>query len=936
MGWITEPTTWNVIQLGLGFFCNFFAFNGQGFIEEAVVNSQSSHGKLNKHAGYYSLAIIYFTFTFGNFVAAPIVDILRPKFAMVAGILCYACFQVRILYGTFTASTFRMLITQEMLLLAVAFAYTGIEQSYWTGIYPTCISFTQQLGNHTNSYLALNSVASGLGQMIAGLIFGILGDYTRRIGREKIVLLGAIVHLACFVLSYMNFPSRASIEKTDSSGHLWTPNLPVTYAIGFLLGFGDACWNTQIYSLLCDAFSHKSSEAFALFKFWQSGLSSAAFFYSPYLELQWHLLILIIFSVFATASFVLFEKFLLKPYKRKVAPMQNKATQDWAKMLGSLQIGLEGQKAILKWTILSFACFAAFFSRLFAVIRYESVIHEFDPYFNYRTTRYLQEKGYYSFHNWFDDRAWYPLGRIVGGTIYPGLMATSTALHWLLHHLHFTVHIRDVCVFLAPLFSSLTVLATYLLTSELADTGAGLVAACFVAIVPGYTSRSVAGSYDNEGIAIFAMIFTYYFWIKAVKTGSIAYFYMVSSWGGYVFLINLMPIHILILIITGRFKHSHYVAWSTVYAIGTILSMQIPFVGFQPVQTSEHMGALGVFGLCQLIAFSRWLQSKLSSESFDLLFRSVITAIGAAMFLAIALASFFEKVAPWTGRFYSLLDPSYAKNHIPIIASVSEHQPTAWASYFFDLHMLVFTFPLGLYYVFSKLTDHSIFIIMYSVTSIYFSGVMVRLMLTLAPCMCILGGIGVSGILQTFVPNVDASSSSKEEAQAHGKSTTSGQAAGQAKKDKKQDSNYPFKSEFACAVVFIVIYMFISYAMHCTWVTSEAYSSPSIVLSARTRHGNIIFDDFREAYSWLRHNTKEDARVMSWWDYGYQLSAMANRTTLVDNATWNFTHISRVGQAMASNESHAYEILRELDVDYVLVIFGGLIGYFFFNLMIES
>ena len=47
----------------------------------------------------------------------------------------------------------------------------------------------------------------------------------------------------------------------------------------------------------------------------------------------------------------------------------------------------------------------------------------------------------------------------------------------------------------------------------------------------------------------------------------------------------------------------------------------------------------------------------------------------------------------------------------------------------------------------------------------------------------------------------------------------------------------------------------------------------------------------------------------------------------VDNNTWNNTHISRVGQAMASNESHAYEIMRELDVDYVLVIFGGLISY---------
>ena len=32
-----------------------------------------------------------------------------------------------------------------------------------------------------------------------------------------------------------------------------------------------------------------------------------------------------------------------------------------------------------------------------------------------------------------------------------------------------------------------------------------------------------------------------------------------------------------------------------------------------------------------------------------------------------------------------------------------------------------------------------------------------------------------------------------------------------------------------------------------------------------------ILDDFREAYYWLWQNTAEDARVMSWWDYGYQV-----------------------------------------------------------------
>uniref|UniRef100_A0A914DS88 Dolichyl-diphosphooligosaccharide--protein glycotransferase n=1 Tax=Acrobeloides nanus TaxID=290746 RepID=A0A914DS88_9BILA len=62
-------------------------------------------------------------------------------------------------------------------------------------------------------------------------------------------------------------------------------------------------------------------------------------------------------------------------------------------------------------------------------------------------------------------------------------------------------------------------------------------------------------------------------------------------------------------------------------------------------------------------------------------------------------------------------------------------------------------------------------------------------------------------------------------------------------------------------------------------------------------------------------------------DYGYQIAGMANRTTLVDNNTWNNSHIALVGMAMSSNESFAYEIMRELDVDYVLVIFGGVIGY---------
>ena len=117
------------------------------------------------------------------------------------------------------------------------------------------------------------------------------------------------------------------------------------------------------------------------------------------------------------------------------------------------------------------------------------------------------------------------------------------------------------------------------------------------------------------------------------------------------------------------------------------------------------------------------------------------------------------------------------------------------------------------------------------------------------------------------------------------------------------------------------------FGTHCTWVTSNAYSSPSVVLATQNADGTRnILDDFREAYYWLRTNTDENSRVMSWWDYGYQIAGMANRTTLVDNNTWNNTHIALVGKAMASNETEAYKIMNELSVNYVLVIFGGLIG----------
>ncbi|KAF9361328.1 oligosaccharyl transferase stt3 subunit [Mortierella sp. AD094] len=611
---------------------------------------------------------------------------------------------------------------------------------------------------------------------------------------------------------------------------------------------------------------------------------------------------------------------------------------------------------VLKPTILILIAVVAIASRLFSIIRFESVIHEFDPWFNYRTTQHLVKNGFYDFWNWFDEKSWYPLGRVVGGTVYPGIMVTSALIHNVLHFFNFPVDIRNVCVFLAPMFSGLTAFSAYLLTKELKDSSAGLLAAAFLGVAPGYISRSVAGSYDNEGIAIFLLVFTFYLWIKAVKTGSaffglmtaLFYFYMVSAWGGYVFITNLVPLHAFALLLMGRFSNRLYVSYSTFYAVGTLLSMQIPFVGFQPTRTSEHMAALGVFGLLQLYAFAELVRGHVSPKQFKALLKGGVAAVAIVSVVILTLLSLSGVVAPFTGRFYSLYDTGYAKIHIPIIASVSEHQPTAWTSFFFDLQMLIFLFPAGVYLCFKELKDEHVFIILYSVFASYFAGVMVRLMLTLTPVVCVSAAIAYSTLLDTYleksdhvlassvrdaapsdVPDVKASGSSSKKPTPKGK-TPDNEPKPQPKSNATgEKKRFPiFNWDSRLIVIMQLAWFLFMFAWHCTYVTSGSYSSPSIVLASRNHDGSqMIIDDFREAYYWLRKNTKEDAKVMSWWDYGYQMAGMANITTLVDNNTWNNTHIATVGKAMATSEEVAYPLLRQHDVDYILIIFGAVIGY---------
>lgn len=98
-------------------------------------------------------------------------------------------------------------------------------------------------------------------------------------------------------------------------------------------------------------------------------------------------------------------------------------------------------------------------------------------------------------------------------------MFTAWTLHGFVNHfLLLPIGIKDICVFTAPLFAAFTAIVTYKLTKEITKKSeSGFISALFMAIVPSYLSRSVAGSYDNEAVAIFALVFAFYTFVRAVN-----------------------------------------------------------------------------------------------------------------------------------------------------------------------------------------------------------------------------------------------------------------------------------------------------------------------------------------------------------------------------------------------------------------------------------
>ncbi|KAK2528564.1 UNC93-like protein MFSD11 [Columba livia] len=202
----------------------------------------------------------------------------------------------------------KLSFTKEIMLLSVTTAYTGLELTFFSGVYGTCIGAMNRFGSEEKSLIGLSGIFIGVGEILGGGIFGLLSK-RNCFGRNPVVMLGIIVHFVAFYLIFFNMPNDAPIapmEGTDDVAYM-IPSKEVAIFCSFLLGLGDSCFNTQLLSILGFLYSEDSAPAFAIFKFVQSICAAVAYFYSNYFLLQWQLLIMVVVGFFGTITFFTVE-----------------------------------------------------------------------------------------------------------------------------------------------------------------------------------------------------------------------------------------------------------------------------------------------------------------------------------------------------------------------------------------------------------------------------------------------------------------------------------------------------------------------------------------------------------------------------------------------------------------------------------------------------
>ena len=558
--------------------------------------------------------------------------------------------------------------------------------------------------------------------------------------------------------------------------------------------------------------------------------------------------------------------------------------------------------------------------------KYGYYLNEFDPYFDYRATKFIVDNGLDAYWQWHDTMSWYPEGRDVPGTSQAVLHITAAYLYQAFGR---GMSLIDFTIAFPAIMGALTVIAVFALVRVLGGTSAGMFSALMMAFSPAIIQRGNLGWFKSEPLGLFFGILAMYLFISAIKHKEIKYAIAKAiagglilglangSWGG----IQYFSIPISLFFIALPFFRRDltipmYVAIAfTAFTLVTAAAFPRPGVSF----------VLGLPGIAMMAGTAFLVIAFFVKKISRPMVQTRNVAFVLIAFVAIGMA--FIVAGPYVSpsfRYLNAINP-FIGSIDPLVESVAEHFTPTVADYFVDFSVLLMFAGLGGWLAFRRRNDTAIFALLIGITGVYVSATFARLLVFASVGIIVLAGLGLYEVTRSIMAYRVATATPA----ATGPTRLTAATREERRRMEFASRGHSTSGQVVKISYVIVMILMLSipmfYPSNSNWVSSA--DVPTAIANGGTGF-RVQSDDWINAMDWLSKNTEPNAVVASWWDYGYWITTLGNKPTLADNATLNHTRIQSIAKMFVSDEESGMKIAQDLKADYILVYVVGQVRFY--------
>jgi dolichyl-diphosphooligosaccharide--protein glycosyltransferase len=538
-------------------------------------------------------------------------------------------------------------------------------------------------------------------------------------------------------------------------------------------------------------------------------------------------------------------------------------------------------------------------------------LSEFDPYYQYSLTKHMVENGLLSPYYptpWIETQRWYPDGTNMGTSL-SSLPMTAALAYDIVTALGVNIDLMSFCSFFPVVLGTVAVFFIYLLGKDMGGKAVGLLAALFLALNPSVIQRNSLGFFDTETVGVFALIVFSFLFLRAINEertiGSTMKYslaaaavlaYFITGWGGAYYMVDLTVLFVFALILLKRSTRRLFLTFSVTFGLALLIAINNPYISTRYLVNYAILPVAGIFALLCLSEIIRNLTSAREKLLFVVGFMTAI--VGG--FVALASLGYIGDIA---GKFITVFDP-FVRADNPLVSSVAEHRISAWGSIYYDLGIAILFSVVGLFFVARNLTTKNLFLLIFGLTSLYFSASMVRLLVIFGPAFSLLSAVGVVGILKPFMTLL------RETPKILTKKRFGLERVGK---------EY---SGIAVFLIFLILMTNLSFSPQTNGIPNvykQTYAPVTISAGSLPIVPNQQVKEWLDMLKYLNDFQDSTIVVSSWWDYGYWTAIMGNVTSICDNETNNGTQIENVGYSFMTNETQSVKMLKLYNAKYVLV-----------------